>query len=53
VYVCGDAIADKLRQREEQPVRACDAANDSTDVCEIEGSFDAPADESDGLQQPW
>ena len=47
------AIADKLREREEQLIRACKAANDSADVCEIEDSFDALADESDAVQEPW
>jgi len=47
------AIADKLREREEQLVRACEAANNSSDVREIESSFDALADESDGVQEPW
>jgi hypothetical protein len=47
------AIADKLREREEQLIRACEAANNSTDVREIENSFDALADESDAVQQPW
>ena len=47
------AIADKLRDREEQLVRACEAANKSSDVREIESSFDALADESDAVQEPW
>jgi hypothetical protein len=47
------AIADKLREREEQLVRACEAANNSTDVREIESSLDALAQESDAVQEPW
>jgi hypothetical protein len=47
------AIADKLRKREEQLIRACEAANNSTDVREIESSFDALADKSDAVQEPW
>ena len=47
------AIADKLRKREEQLIRACEAANNSTDVREIESSFDALADKSDAVQDPW
>ena len=47
------AIADKLRERETQLVRACEAANNSTDVRAIETSFDALADESDAVQEPW
>jgi metal-responsive CopG/Arc/MetJ family transcriptional regulator len=47
------AIADKLREREAQLVRACETANNSSDVREIESSFDALADESDAVQEPW
>jgi hypothetical protein len=47
------AIADKLREREQQLVRACELANNSADVRDIETSFDALADESDRVQEPW
>ena len=47
------AIADKLREREAQLVRACEVANNSTDVREIETSLDALTDESDVVQEPW
>ena len=47
------AIADKLREREAQLVRACEAANNLTDVREIENSFDALGDEADRLQGRW
>jgi hypothetical protein len=47
------AIADKLREREAQLVRACEAANNSTEVREIENAFDALTDESDAVQEPW
>ncbi|MCC6589295.1 MAG: hypothetical protein IT168_21535 [Bryobacterales bacterium] len=47
------AIADKLREREQQLVRACETANNATDVRDIEGSFDALADESDAVQERW
>jgi hypothetical protein len=47
------AIADKLREREEQLVRACEAANHSADVREIESSFDALTDEADHVQERW
>lgn len=47
------AIADKLREREEQLVRACEAANHSADVREIESSFDALTDEADRVQERW
>jgi hypothetical protein len=47
------AITDKLREREEQLVRACEAANNSVDVREIERSFEALADEADAVQESW
>lgn len=47
------AIADKLREREEQLARACEAANNSTEVRQIENSLDALADESDAVQEAW
>jgi metal-responsive CopG/Arc/MetJ family transcriptional regulator len=47
------AIADKLQEREDQLVRACEAANNSTDVREIEDSFNTLADPSDAMQEPW
>jgi hypothetical protein len=47
------AIADKLREREAQLVRACEAANNSADVREIENSFEALADDADGVQETW
>jgi hypothetical protein len=47
------AIADKLREREAQLVRACEAANNSADVRDIEDSFDALTDEVDRVQERW
>ncbi len=47
------AIADKLREREQQLARACEAANNSADVRAIEASLDALSDESDAVQEPW
>jgi hypothetical protein len=47
------AIADKLREREAQQVRACEAANSSADVREIENSFEALTDEADVVQEAW
>lgn len=47
------AIGDKMREREAQFVRACEAANNSTDVREIESSFDALTDEFDAMQERW
>jgi hypothetical protein len=47
------AIAAKLREREEQLARACEAANHSADIREIEASFDALTDPADTVQEPW
>ncbi len=47
------AISAKLREREEQLARACEVANKSADVLELEKSLDALADESDRVQEPW
>jgi hypothetical protein len=47
------AIAAKLREREEQLVRACEAANNSADIRKIEATFDALADQTDTVQEPW
>jgi metal-responsive CopG/Arc/MetJ family transcriptional regulator len=47
------AIAAKLREREQQLARACEVANKSADVHAIEVSFDALADHSDTVQEPW
>ena len=47
------AIAARLREREEQLARACEVANNSADVLNIETSFDNLADEADRVQEPW
>jgi hypothetical protein len=47
------AIAAQLREREQQLVRACEAANRSAEVRKIETEFDALADDSDRVQEPW
>ena len=47
------AIADKLREREAQFVQACEAANNSADVRDIENSFDALTDEADRVLERW
>jgi hypothetical protein len=51
VTICGDSDCRQTREHEEQLVRACEAANNSTAVREIESSFDALADESDAVQE--
>ena len=47
------AITAKLREREEQLVRACEVANSSADILDIERSFDGLADEVDRVQELW
>ena len=47
------AIAAQLREREEQLIRACEVANRSADVLNIETSFDSLADQVDRMQEPW
>jgi hypothetical protein len=47
------AIASRLREREEQLARACEAANNSADVREIEASFDTLTDQADTVLEPW
>jgi hypothetical protein len=47
------AIEAKLREREEYFARACDVANNSADVVDIETSFDGLADEVDRVQERW
>lgn len=47
------AIAAKLREREDELARACEIANNSADVLDIETSLDALAGGSDRLQEPW
>jgi len=47
------AIAAKLREGEEQLARACELANNSPDVSDIETAFDRLADEADRIQKQW
>ena len=47
------AIAEKLREREQQLVRACEVANNSTDIRDIESSFNALADKADTVDERW
>lgn len=47
------AIAAKLREREKQLIRACEVANHSADVLDIETSLDALEDPADRVQEPW
>lgn len=47
------AIAAKLAEREQQLAQACEVANKSADVLEVETSFDNLADDADALREPW
>jgi hypothetical protein len=48
-----EAISARLRQREEQMIRSCQAANDNADVLEIEKEWDALKDQADRVEEPW
>jgi len=48
-YVC-EAIAAKLRERDEQLKRACEIANNAPDVLAVEQEWDALRDE---IAEPW
>jgi hypothetical protein len=45
-----EALAARLRERDLELVRACEAANQDLDVAEIEKEFDGLRDE---LAEPW
>jgi hypothetical protein len=47
------AITAKLREREDRLAKACEIANNSADVLEIERSLDNMADELDRVHEPW
>jgi metal-responsive CopG/Arc/MetJ family transcriptional regulator len=45
-----DALADKLAQREQRLIQACEIANHDSQVREIELEFDAL---TDAMPEPW
>lgn len=45
-----EALAARLRERDLELVRACEAANQNLDVAEIEKDFDGIRDE---IAEPW
>jgi metal-responsive CopG/Arc/MetJ family transcriptional regulator len=45
-----DAIAEKLAERERRLIRACEIANQDSELREIEQEFDAL---TDGIAEPW
>jgi ubiquinone biosynthesis protein UbiJ len=48
-----EAIAAKLGEREERLIRACEVANQEADVLMMEHDWDAMADRTDQLEDPW
>ncbi|MGA2116256.1 MAG: hypothetical protein ABSH56_16065 [Bryobacteraceae bacterium] len=48
-----EAIAARLREREERLIRACEVANESADVLAIEKEWDAMVDKTDAVEEPW
>lgn len=48
-----EAIAARLREREERLIRACEIANENADVLAIEREWDAMADKTDPIEEPW
>jgi hypothetical protein len=48
-----EAIAAKLREREERMIRACEAANNAADALTIEQDWDAMVDKADRIGEPW
>ena len=48
-----EAIAAKLREREQRLIRACEVANNTADVLTIEQDWDAIKDKADRIEEPW
>jgi hypothetical protein len=48
-----DAIAEKLREREKRMIRACEVANQNSEVLSIEEDWDSITDKSDQIEEPW
>jgi ubiquinone biosynthesis protein UbiJ len=48
-----EAIADKLRERQDRLIRACEVANNDADVLAIEQEWDALSDKVDRIEEPW
>jgi hypothetical protein len=47
-----EAIAARLREREERMIRACEVANSHSDVLAIEEEWKA-LDDTDPIEEPW
>jgi hypothetical protein len=48
-----EAIAARLRERDERLIRACEVANENADVLAIEREWDAMADKAGQIEEPW
>jgi ubiquinone biosynthesis protein UbiJ len=48
-----EAIAARLREREERMIQACEAANQGAEVLAVEQDWDALADPADRIEEPW
>jgi hypothetical protein len=48
-----EAIASKLRERDEALIRSCEIANSDPDVLAIETDWEGLADEADQIAEPW
>lgn len=48
-----EAITLKLREREDRLIRACEIANASADVAQIEREWDALNLPGDRVEEPW
>lgn len=48
-----EAIAGKLREREDRLIRACDLVNQSADVKQIEQDFEAMTVSGEPIEEPW
>ena len=48
-----EAIAARLGEREQRLIAACEAANRDPEALAIERDWEALADESDRVEEPW
>ena len=48
-----EAIATRLRERDERMIRACEVANNNEDALAIERGWEALTDKTDRIEEPW
>ena len=48
-----EAIAAKLREREQRMIRACEVANGDAEVLAIEKEWETMVDKADRIEEPW